>query len=74
MRYCMLSYLKNYATVLHQVSQPQDILVCYYVAWDSASPSHPCIAAHMNINEKYLPYKHIIGQVVLDVCIVEPAR
>jgi tRNA (guanine37-N1)-methyltransferase len=22
--------------------------------------------AHMNINEKYLPYKHIIGQVVLD--------
>lgn len=28
---------------------------------------HVCIAAHMNLNDEYLPYKHIIGQVVLDV-------
>lgn len=26
-----------------------------------------CIPAHMNLNAEYLPYKHIIGQVVLDV-------
>jgi tRNA (guanine37-N1)-methyltransferase len=29
------------------------------------------IAAHMNLNDKYLPYKYIIGQVVLDVRILE---
>jgi hypothetical protein len=24
-------------------------------------------AAHMNLNDEYLPYKHLIGQVILDV-------
>ena len=24
--------------------------------------------AHLNLNDEYLPYKHIIGQVILDVC------
>jgi hypothetical protein len=23
--------------------------------------------AHLNLNDEYLPYKHIIGQVILDV-------
>jgi hypothetical protein len=25
------------------------------------------ISAHMNLNDEYLPYKHLIGQVILDV-------
>ena len=25
-------------------------------------------SAHFNLNDEYLPYKHIIGQVILDVC------
>ena len=24
--------------------------------------------AHLNLNDEYLPYKHLIGQLVLDVC------
>ena len=29
----------------------------------------PAIAlAHLNLNDEYLPYKYIIGQVLLDVC------
>lgn len=27
----------------------------------------PTIPAHMNLNKEYLPYKKIIGQVILDV-------
>lgn len=26
-------------------------------------------AAHVNLNDEYLPYKHIIGQLILDVGI-----
>jgi tRNA (guanine37-N1)-methyltransferase len=26
------------------------------------------VSAHLNLNDEYLPYKHIIGQVILDVC------
>jgi len=26
-------------------------------------------SAHMNLNKEYLPYKHIIGQIVLDASI-----
>lgn len=25
------------------------------------------LSAHMNLNDEYLPYKHLIGQVILDV-------
>ena len=25
------------------------------------------LLAHLNLNDEYLPYKHIIGQVILDV-------
>lgn len=24
--------------------------------------------AHLNLNDEYLPYKHLIGQLILDVC------
>ena len=34
----------------------------------SAGPDYLlCHVAHMNLNDEYLPYKHIIGQVILDV-------
>ena len=26
--------------------------------------------AHLNLRDSYLPYKHLIGQVILDVCIL----
>ena len=26
-----------------------------------------CDTAHVNLNDEYLPYKHIIGQLILDV-------
>jgi tRNA (guanine37-N1)-methyltransferase len=25
-------------------------------------------SAHLNLNDEYLPYKYVIGQVILDVC------
>ncbi len=37
----------------------------------SSQSVHPVsIAAHLNLNTEYLPYKHIIGQVILDVCFL----
>ena len=27
------------------------------------------ISAHLNLNDEYLPFKHIVGQVILDVCV-----
>ena len=26
------------------------------------------VSAHLNLNDEYLPYKYIIGQIILDVC------
>lgn len=26
------------------------------------------ISAHLNLNDEYLPFKHVVGQVILDVC------
>lgn len=43
----------------------------FIVTRDSAWPPHLCIPAHLNLNNEYLPYKHIIGQVILDVCILD---
>ena len=27
------------------------------------------VSAHLNLNDEYLPYKYIIGEVILDVCV-----
>ena len=32
------------------------------------------VSAHFNLNDEYLPYKYIIGQVILDVCAHIHAR
>lgn len=35
---------------------------------DSPNDRFTIVSAHLNLNDEYLPYKHIIGQVILDVC------
>lgn len=35
---------------------------------DSLKNCFMIVSAHLNLNDEYLPYKHIIGQVILDVC------
>jgi len=35
---------------------------------DLLKDSFVILSAHLNLNDEYLPYKHIIGQVLLDVC------
>lgn len=42
---------------------------CYITMLGDSLKSHFMIAsAHLNLNDEYLPYKHLIGQVILDVC------
>lgn len=35
---------------------------------DSPKDCPMVVSAHLNLNNEYLPYKRIIGQVILDVC------
>jgi tRNA (guanine37-N1)-methyltransferase len=48
--------------------------VCYLLTVSCAA--HKNASAHVNLNDEYLPYKHIIGQLILEVglCLTNVAR
>lgn len=70
----MLFYLKNSAKILLQPFPLLAILVCSFTLHLIRLDSDIYITAHMNLNDAFLPYKHIIGQVILDVWVVEPMQ
>lgn len=57
--------------VLPQASPSQATLVSCLLIETRLTQAHNYISAHMNLLEEYLPYKYIIGQVILDVCILK---
>jgi len=44
--------------------------MCCALHWDREihCRTSMIVSAHLNLNDEYLPYKYIIGQVILDVC------
>ena len=61
-------YLKNLLKGSHQVLLLLAMLVSPNSPNTALIHSCRCCQAHLNLNAEYLPYKHIIGQVILDVC------
>ena len=51
-----------------QDSLQQDILVRAVCPLGRGNLSNDIVLAHLNLRDEYLPYKYIIGQVLLDVC------
>ena len=72
MTFFRLFYLKNSARILLQALPLLAILVCSFMLHLIRLDSDLYFTAHLNLNDEYLPYKHIIGQLVLDVWIWEP--